>query len=72
MNTSPWNKDQMVRLSGMLTIQLLLGHKKQESTVRYLGIEVDYALDNSKVVRAATATLCQKLMLITPPACAAL
>lgn len=58
MNTSPWNKDQMVRLSGILTIQLLLGYKKQESTVRYLGIEFDYALENSKFVRAATATLC--------------
>ncbi|ENA4293000.1 integrase, partial [Escherichia coli] len=26
-------------------IQLLLGHKKLESTVRYLGIEVDDALE---------------------------
>jgi hypothetical protein len=25
-------------------VQLLLGHTKIESTVRYLGIEVDYAL----------------------------
>ena len=72
MNTSPWNKDQMVRLNGILTIQLLLGYKKLESTVRYLGIEFDYALENSKFVRAATATLCQKLTLITPLACAAL
>ncbi len=72
MNTSPWHKDQMVRLSGILTIQLLLGYKKQESTVRYLGIEFDYALENSKFVRAATATLYQKLTLITPLACAAL
>ena len=26
-------------------VQLLLGHKKLESTVRYLGIDVDDALD---------------------------
>ncbi|WP_083233128.1 tyrosine-type recombinase/integrase [Pseudomonas graminis] len=26
-------------------VQLLLGHTKLESTVRYLGIEVDYALE---------------------------
>lgn len=46
-------------------IQLLFGHKKLESTVRYLGIEVDDALESlnrlkSKVVRAATAALCQE------------
>jgi len=29
-------------------IQLLLGHKKLESTVRYLGIEVDDALEISE------------------------
>jgi hypothetical protein len=26
-------------------VQLLLGHTKMESTIRYLGIEVDDALD---------------------------
>ena len=30
--------------SGMRAVQLLLGHRKIESTVRYLGIEVDDAL----------------------------
>ena len=46
-------------------IQLLLGHNKLESIVRYLGIEVDDALEIAesievKFVRAATAALCQK------------
>lgn len=31
-------------------IQLLLGHKKLESTVRYLGIEVDDALEASESI----------------------
>ena len=29
----------------MRVVQLLLGHTKIESTVRYLGVEVDDALD---------------------------
>jgi integrase len=32
------------RRTGNLRVQLLLGHTKIESTVRYLGIEVDDAL----------------------------
>jgi len=36
---------QIYRKTGNLrAVQLLLGHKKLESTVRYLGIEVDDAL----------------------------
>lgn len=31
-------------------IQLLLGHKKLESTIRYLGIEVDDALETSESI----------------------
>jgi len=31
-------------------VQLLLGHKKLESTVRYLGIEVDDALEISESI----------------------
>lgn len=33
------------RTKNLRAIQLLLGHRKLESTVRYLGIEVDDALD---------------------------
>ena len=33
-------------------MQLLLGHSKLESTVRYLGIEVDDALEISKQLRS--------------------
>lgn len=33
------------RTKNLRTVQLLLGHTKLESTVRYLGIEVDDALE---------------------------
>ena len=33
------------RTGNLRAVQLLLGHKKIESTVRYLGIEVDDALE---------------------------
>jgi site-specific recombinase XerD len=33
---------------GSRAVQLLLGHSKLESTVRYLGIEVDDALEISE------------------------
>ena len=53
------------KTKNLRVIQFLLGHKKLESTVRYLGIEVDDALEisesiESKVVRAAIAALCLK------------
>lgn len=35
------------RTKNLRAVQLLLGHSKLESTVRYLGIEVDDALDIS-------------------------
>ena len=33
------------RTKNLRAVQLLLGHTKSESTVRYLGIEVDDALE---------------------------
>jgi integrase len=42
---------QIYRKTGNLrAVQLLLGHTKLESTVRYLGIEVDDALNISEQV----------------------
>jgi site-specific recombinase XerC len=42
---------QIYRETGNLrTVQLLLGHTKLESTVRYLGIEVDDALNISEQI----------------------
>ena len=38
------------RRTGNLRVQLLLGHSKIESTVRYLGIEVEDALSISEQV----------------------
>lgn len=53
------------KTKNLRVIQVLLDHKKLESTVRYLGIEVDDALDISESIevlgcQAATAALCQK------------
>ena len=36
------------RTKNLRAVQLLLGHRKLESTVRYLGIEVDDALEISE------------------------
>ena len=40
------------RTKNLRAVQLLLGHKKLESTVRYLGIEVDDALEMSEATEA--------------------
>jgi len=40
------------RTENLLAVQLLLGHSKLESTVRYLGIEVDDALEISEQTEA--------------------
>jgi site-specific recombinase XerC len=36
------------RTKNLRAVQLLLGHTKLESTVRYLGLEVDNALEMSE------------------------
>lgn len=38
------------RTANLRACQLLLGHRKLESTVRYLGIEVDDALELSEQI----------------------
>ncbi|RLM24088.1 hypothetical protein BIY28_05535 [Brenneria goodwinii] len=38
------------KTKNLRVLQLLLGHKKLESTVRYLGIEVDDALEISESI----------------------
>lgn len=40
------------RTQNLRAVQLLLGHAKLESTVRYLGIEVDDALEISEQTQA--------------------
>jgi site-specific recombinase XerC len=43
---------QIYRKTGNLrAVQLLLGHAKLESTVRYLGIEVDDALNIAEQIK---------------------
>jgi site-specific recombinase XerD len=52
---APWNKAHSLRCtkavliyrrtSNLRAVQLLLGHSKIESTVRYLGIELDDAIE---------------------------
>ena len=39
------------RTKNLRAIQLLLGHRKLESTVRYLGIEVDDALEMAERIQ---------------------
>lgn len=57
LNTADYGTHSMRRTKATLiyrritpprAVQLLLGHSKLESTVRYLGIEVDDALENSE------------------------
>lgn len=38
------------KTKNLRVIQLLLGHKKLESTVHYLGIEIDDALEMSESI----------------------
>jgi hypothetical protein len=56
------------RTGNLRAVQLLLGHTKMESTVRYLGIEVDDALAIAEQVevRAERTWLCP---IVTDPLC---
>jgi integrase len=38
------------KTKNLRAVQILLGHTKRESTVRYLGIEVDDALELSETI----------------------
>src|SRR3954451_24979055 len=50
---------QIYRKTGNLrAVQLLLGHTKLESTVRYLGIEVDDALNIAEQIELWLSTNC--------------
>lgn len=40
----------LIRLSSARAVEMLLGHFKIESTVRYLGIEVDDAIEMSEKI----------------------
>ena len=44
------------RTKNLRAVQLLLGHTKLESTVRYLGIEVDDALEMAELTEVQTAS----------------
>ena len=48
------------RTKNLRAVQLLLGHSKLESTVRYLGIEVDDALEISEQTEISRQTRCRK------------
>ncbi len=47
IHTLRWTKASLIyrRTKNLRAVQLLLGHTNLESTVRYLGIEVDDALE---------------------------
>jgi site-specific recombinase XerD len=47
------------KTGNLRTAQLLLGHTKMDNTVRYLGIELEYALEISEGVEMSS---CHKLM----------
>jgi hypothetical protein len=47
MRDRPW-AETILAISVSDAVQLLFGHTKLESTVRYLGIEVDDALEIAK------------------------
>ncbi len=48
MELIPCGEQKRLLFINLRAVQLLLGHTKLESTVRYLGIEVDDALEISE------------------------
>jgi site-specific recombinase XerC len=54
---------QIYRKTGNLrAVQLLLGHTKLESTVRYLGIEVDDALNIAEQIDLTATGGCRRIV----------
>ena len=50
-NDSKWSATKIYRKTGNLrAVQLLLGHTKMDSTVRYLGVELEDALAIAEAV----------------------
>jgi site-specific recombinase XerC len=45
LDSTAYGTHTLRRTKNLRAVQLLLGHSKLESTVRYLGIEVDDALE---------------------------
>jgi site-specific recombinase XerC len=50
LDPSAYGTYSMQRTKNLRAVQLLLGHSKLESTVRYLGAEVDDALEISEQI----------------------
>lgn len=46
-------------------MQLLLGHTKLESTVRYLGVEVDDALEIAEQIEVCAIHYCDRILSVT-------
>jgi len=53
------------KTGNLRAVQLLLGHAKLESTVRYVGIEVDDPLSISEQLNWERTTLCDTRMRVT-------
>ena len=51
LDAAAYGTHTMRRTKNLRAVQLLLGHSKLESTVRYLGIEVDDALEMTEQIK---------------------